>query len=214
MDLHTRSFSQLLYHQLCQHVINLSCFNFYFKQSFVVKFGGVFPSGFIFGKFLVILLKIWHINVQLTIFEYFTDKDPSSNQMPFYSKHLPAPHPTSCIHYVNKQPLYLNARTIKALRLAEVGHMSQQLHTPCPFGLRTVKENAQKTLTKWDTVKFTYKTHGRLVFSFLNKENLLTYWSYFNIHALRAWVAGGQNTCDKHSPYRQQCDFSLRSLWP
>lgn len=133
MDLHTRSFSQLLYHHLCQHVINLSCSNFYFKQSFVVKFGGMFPSGFIFGKFLVILLKIWHINVQLTIFEYFTDKDPSSNQIPFYCKNLPAPHPTSCIHYVNKKSLYLDTWTIKALHLAETGHMSQQLQRSPPF---------------------------------------------------------------------------------
>lgn len=81
--------------------------------------------------------------------------------------------------------------------------MSQQLHTLCPFGLHTVKVNAHKMLTKRDTVKFQHKIHGQLVFSFLNKENLLIYPSYFNIDALLAGAAGGHDTCDKTQPIHE-----------
>lgn len=110
--------------------------------------------------------------------------DPSSNQMPFYCKDLPAPHPTSCIHYGNKKSLYLDAQTKKALHLVEAGHVSQQLHSLGPSGQFVGKVNAHSLLTKWDTVKFQHKIHGQSVFSFLNKEDLLTSPGYFNIYVL------------------------------
>lgn len=66
----------------------------------------------------------------------------------------------------------------------ETGHVSQQLHSLCPPGQLVGKVNAHSLLTNWDTVKFQHKIHGQSVLSFLNKEDLLTSPSYFNIRVL------------------------------
>lgn len=130
--------------------------------------------------------------------------------MSFYCKNLPAPHPTSCIHYVNKKSLYLDARTIKALRLAETGHMSQQLHTLYPFGLHTVKVNAHKKGYSETPIQNSWAV-GVFFFKQGKSFNLSIQVILTSMPLLRG-LLGDATPVVKHSPYTKQCKFSLRSL--
>lgn len=65
-------------------------------------------------------------------------------------------------------------------------------------------------LTKWDTVKFQHRIHGQSVFSFLNKEDLLTSPSYFDIHVLL--VGGWWDMWDMTPVVKQPVHETANSL--